>query len=737
MSRNVFAETAPKLWSRGLRCVPIEDGSKRPAKEIKRWQGYLGAAPSQQTVDSWLERYPTNGIGLLLGSEVSPGKILVALDVDDDRLVEPVERLIGRAGAISGKVGKKGATYFVLMPKGGLSRSTTLFGAADLNNIDVLAGGRQTVMPPSVHPETNEQYQYLGAPLVDVAFADLPYVTPEALAVLGVAVGSDEILTLLEGKSTHDAGLALAGRLVAKGAEDDEIRAIFESFLPEDYAGDSLEHLPGWISSAREKGFGDGAAKRETATAALVSLGSGNGVELFNDGHGSAYATVPTEQGRETVRLPSDSFKMWLRHRAHRAFEKPLASSGPLLEAMATLEAMALYEGSAHVVSIRTGGDERQVEIDLGRPDGKVVVIKAEGWGVREEGDWKLVRGAGFGALPDPAAGDGLARLQSLLNLTDASFQLTTAFLLNALKPNGPFFILLIEGEQGSGKSLFAQLIKRIIDPNAAERIRLPDNDRDLMVQAKEFRLLNFDNASGMKADISDALCSLATGGGVAVRKLYTDGELNVLSFARPFMINGISSFANRPDLMERAIPIQLPPMPTGVRREEAAILREFEDMLPSILGTLYSGVSSALRHLPDVEAPTTLRMADAARWIKAAAMSPEIGVGGGELIAAIEKAQTDFFIERINDDPILMRLREITAEKPFEGYVGDLFARFVDAPGAGLPRTPAHLSKALDRLRPAMAKAGVWVEFREKDRRGRLVRITSEAKGPPPKPPF
>ena len=60
-----------------------------------------------------------------------------------------------------------------------------------------------------------------------------------------------------------------------------------------------------------------------------------------------------------------------------------------------------------------------------------------------------------------------------------------------------------------------------------------------------------------MKAEISDMLCSLATGGGIAVRKLYTDEELNVLSFMRPFMINGISGYVTRPDLMERAIPYQ------------------------------------------------------------------------------------------------------------------------------------------------------------------------------------
>src|SRR3954467_2225263 len=101
------------------------------------------------------------------------------------------------------------------------------------------------------------------------------------------------------------------------------------------------------------------------------------------------------------------------------------------------------------------------------------------------------------------------------------------------------------------------------------------------MIEAKEFWLLSFDNASGMKAEMSDTLCSLATGGGIAVRRLYTDDELHVLNYMRPFMINGISGCVTRPDLMERAIPIKLPPISEGGRKTEAELREEFDAMLP------------------------------------------------------------------------------------------------------------------------------------------------------------
>ena len=177
---------------------------------------------------------------------------------------------------------------------------------------------------------------------------------------------------------------------------------------------------------------------------------------------------------------------------------------------------------------------------------------------------------------------------------------------------------LLIDGEQGSGKSLLSDLLKRIIDPNAVKKLRLPKSEHDLMIQASENKLLAFDNASGVKADISDALCSLATGGGFSTRRYYTDNQSRTFTLCRPFIINGIGEFANRPDLLERAISLSLPSMPEESRKEEREIMADFEGMLPGLLGRLFDLVACGLANLGTAKPATGLRMADAARWIEA-----------------------------------------------------------------------------------------------------------------------
>ncbi|QRY67285.1 bifunctional DNA primase/polymerase [Ensifer sp. PDNC004] len=726
MVEHIFRKESRRFWNRNLPVIPVE--GKVPI--LPGWQGQLGALPTEEKRTLWQNQYGDNNIGLLTGFDVGDGKIFVGLDVDDDRLLNVSLQILGlsnqqRRVVLSGKRGKKGATIFARAVKA--LKSTVIKGAGGLGNIDVLAAGKMTVMPPSVHPDTRKPYEVLGEPILNVDFANLPEITEHQIKLMKVTLGSEHAFTLTMGESTHDAGVALVATLVRTGATDEEIANIFVGLLPRDYSGNSLDELPGWIASARAKGFGNLSDEdAPTLTHALVSLALNAGIELFNDGDGAAFATLPHTGSAVAYRIKSDAFKQWLRHQAYVVMEKAVNST-PLMEAVATIETKALFDGLAYPVFARVAGDDEIVLIDIGASDGRVVKIDKIGWSVEGGSRLKFVRGAGFESLPTPEEGGNLFALKDFLGLDEHNFRLLAAFLINALKPHGPYFVLLVEGEQGSGKSVFCEIVKRVIDPNKAMRLRLPDKPQDLMIQAKEYRLLSFDNASGMKAEMSDVLCTLATGGGIAVRKLYSDGDIHVMSYTRPFIMNGIAGYANRPDLMERAIPIRLVPMQEGGRRTEAELLAEFAELLPGILGALYDAVARGLENFSMVEPPRHLRMADAAKWIKAAESA--LKLENGSLIDAIAKAQDDFVIEKVNEDPLVTMLRLVCRNGPFEGYAIELFAEFRErrdsVPEHALPKTASHLSNQLKRMRPAMAKAGVHVEYVGKDRKGMKIRVS------------
>lgn len=675
MTDSIFRTWAPQYWIQGLPVVAVE--GKAPVQ--KGWTGYLGAIPSDARQVELLEKFSTKNIGLLLGAVVSPDKILVAFDVDDDRLVRLALKLLGlnradRKVILSGKRGKKGATIFALAPKS--MRSTVIRGTGDLGNIDFLAAGKMTVMPPSIHPETGKAYETLGTPLLETNLVELPETNSGQISLFKMVIGSELAEILISGQPSHDAGVALSATLVQAGASDDEITDIFQGLLPENYEGNSLKELPEWIASARDKAFDQNESQGGTLTKALIELAINSGMELFNDGDNNAYAALPHLGSGVAVRIGSNSFALWLRHLAHSMLDRPV-SVGPLREAIATLEAIAIFDKPAHPVHVRIAGDSKCVVVDHGGNDMPTVQIDANGCRLASNSDLKFVRGSGFQALPDPVVVGSLRDLLSFLGLDEQNFLLLMAFLISALKPEGPYFVLLVEGEQGSGKSFFCEIIKRILDPNLAIRLRLPDKPQDLMIQAKEYRLLNFDNASGMSAEMSDVLCSLATGGGISVRKLYSDGDLYVMNYSRPFVINGIGGYANRPDLLERGIPIRLKAMPEDGRRTEAELLEEFEEALPAVLGNLYAAVAHGIRNFESTDPPRHLRMADAARWIKAC----EEGLGEEEdaLIDAISSAQHELMLDRIDEDPLFMKLRGLVRQKPFDDYIGTLFIEISD----------------------------------------------------------
>ena len=68
----------------------------------------------------------------------------------------------------------------------------------------------------------------------------------------------------------------------------------------------------------------------------------------------------------------------------------------------------------------------------------------------------------------------------------------------------------------------------------------------------------------------------LATGGGFAVRQLYTDQDEVLFEAARPVILNGIEDIVERPDLADRAVFLTLEPIPEERRRPRRGTLDRF-----------------------------------------------------------------------------------------------------------------------------------------------------------------
>ena len=276
----------------------------------------------------------------------------------------------------------------------------------------------------------------------------------------------------------------------------------------------------------------------------LNALFAQQDVELFHSDLLTAYVGIPTSAGG-VINAPVGSLRSnhFVQEVYYRATGKALKERD-LDDFNGHLRALATFEGQRHVVYVRIGGSTSDVYHDLGRDDGAVVKVTADGYTVTHEPAVKLIRMSGMKALPLPK-GDapphsGLMKFKKLLLLDDEQWPLVLAFLIGALRPSGPYAFLAVEGEQGSGKSLRCELCKAVIDPGIPMRSSLPKSVQDLMIIANHSHVIIFDNLSGITAEMSDALAALSTKAGFRTRQLYTDAEVHAIEVTRPFMLNGI-----------------------------------------------------------------------------------------------------------------------------------------------------------------------------------------------------
>lgn len=719
---NIFNQECKKYWKKDLTVCQIVPNTKRG---LEGWNNHIDQLPSQKTKDKWKANDSPNGIGLLTGKKVTEDKIIIGIDVDLEEYVGPVERIIGPYP--SAKKGAKGITIFALTDANVRKMSIPKKGR---RAIDVLSRSI-SVLPPTIHPDTGQPYQWIGEPLYEIDIMALPYISENDLRLISAIIENDNHRVLMDGESTHEAALSLAASLVHISSDDEKIIHYLSAFFDSSYNGNTIQELPEMLRSARDKGFDikaedDGG---KSPAVIMIELFENQGHALFHDYFMKPYMVYKENEIETVYPLRGSVATRLLQRMFYNEHKRPLSSQS-FKTALEILEAKALFESPQESVYLRVAPDNQDVILNLSNSDCEVVVINKEGYVIASASPVRFVSSPAMLPLAKPQKGNEniLFEFQDLLGLEDDVFARVLAFLINCLNPHGPYLCMMIEGEQGSGKSFLTECCKKLLDDSKAAKIRLPNQERDLMIQAKDNGIMLFDNVSTIKPDISDALCVLSTGGGFSTRRLYTDDELVIFTETRPFILNGISAFATRPDLLERSVSIHLKSMPTEKRKSEAELRDGFEKLRPALLDKLCNIVSCALRNFEDVTTPTTIRMADAARWLVAA--EPETGLPEGTLLRVLEQGQKDMVMASLARNSLAVAIIEMAEKSSFYGTMGDLLSLLQGQEKEQgrydrfFPTTSSALSKSLDRLKPGLKTAGVIIQEGEKTRVGKLVKV-------------
>ncbi|MFO7703567.1 MAG: hypothetical protein R6V43_00285 [Halopseudomonas sp.] len=340
-------------------------------------------------------------------------------------------------------------------------------------------------------------------------------------------------------------------------------------------------------------------------------------LELFHDADGECYAIIQKPEHREIWPLQSRAFKNWL---SHEYFDLTgQGARGPaILDALTTVEARATHHAEQRQVFQRVAYLGDRIVIDLCDHAWRVIEIDATGWRILDESPVMFTRRSGMAPLPPPQPGR-IAVLLQFINIAQSDAPLVIGWLVMAARGNGPYPILILNGEQGTGKSTTTRALCSVIDPSTVPLRGLTRDVRDLLVTASNNHVVVSDNLSGLSPELSDVFCRLSTGGGFAERQLYTNREEVLVNLQRPIILNGIDEVASRGDLMERALILHLPLIKETARETESDFWKRFEAALPGILGGLCDALSCALRNHDKVTLARRPRMADFALWLTAA----------------------------------------------------------------------------------------------------------------------
>jgi len=480
----------------------------------------------------------------------------------------------------------------------------------------------------------------------------------------------------------------------------------------------SLKALDSAISEAAGDDDEPGSLVSELLAAAVKRC------ELWHDTDGKGYASFDQQGHREHWPIDSDGFRKWLARLAYTEFNRATMSDQQLGNVISALSGIAEFDGPEHCVGLRVGQDANGIWIDLCDADWRAVRVTATEWRIEVRPSFRFRRTKSMRPLPEPKRDGDYGQLWRLVNIPEHHRLLVTAWVLESLRPGTPYPVLELFGGQGSAKSTTQRVLRHFIDPNEVSLRTAPKNREEIFVSARNNHLLSFENLSHLPADLSDALCVVCTGGGMASRQFYTNDEENLIKAHCPTILNGINEVITRQDLLDRSIIVQLPTIEARLTETEHAQL--LEQLAPDIMGGLLELLSQTVQELEHVQIPSAAlpRLADFARL--GAALSWVLGREHEDFMPAYHQVRQDALRRSIEGDaPVMEVLAFIKSHGEWSGSLQNLLTQLESRriPGQGntqnWPRSAKGLANALRRAEPGLRELGLVVVIEDRPRRG------------------
>ena len=749
---------AATLIRRGVSVIPVPAGEKNPNRP-----GWQDEKISEEDVPlRW-----TNGqnIGLLCGKP-SGGRVDADLDADE------AVRIAGRflpPTLTSGRESRLHSHWWFVAP-GAESRDWKDTDNSKL--VELRCTGRQTLVPPSTHPDGDKYLWHpeAGLQMAEMDARELARRLRELATAVLIARHLPPARGAAGGGGRHDYALALAGFLLRSGRLEEGLvlkilKAVWDAkgWPDEGSKREAHRDLEGIVRDTAESVAGgrpvvggptleedapgvvrllckwwgwDRAASSETGTEdkgdrrnqgdrligyVLEALGSEGGA-LFVDQHGDPQALIDGSP----VPLNSRCYS-WLR-RLLWEHEQRAVNGEYLKTAAGTLAAQAEFSGEVRELHTRAAWHEGALYYEL-RP-GRVVRVGPGGWTFEARPPVLFRRYPNLKPLPDPTAGGSLDGLLSLVNLkTERDRRLFAAYAVTVPMPHVGRPILSASGPMGSGKTTAGRSVKRLWDPTAPETVRY--DPRDFLQKAGHCFMPMLDNLSTLPDSAADTLCRLVTGEADSKRKLYTDDEDVIIELRRAVILNGINAPTDRGDVLDRSLVVELERIPDAGRRTEEEMWAAFEREHPVLLGAAFDALSRAIARKLSLRLSRRPRLADWGEY--AAAVYEAMGWGAETFLADWDEVVKVQNRSTLDGSPVAQAVIRFMEDRDAnEGTSTELHKKLeavAEGIGASIardkawPKSARWLWRRMQEVVPLLVASGIEVG-RSEEKRGTVIAL-------------
>lgn len=446
---------------------------------------------------------------------------------------------------------------------------------------------------------------------------------------------------------------------------------------------------------------------------------------IFLDQFSDSYAFI--KDSNKVMGINSSDFEDHVLLKYLSRYRKTV-SRDTFKNAIRIIRAKATANNDFKKMFVRVGRDvDNNYWYDLGY--GKAVKINQDGWSITTDVPSIFRRFKSQMPQVEPVRGGSLDDFLSILNVSSLDDEiLLKVYLVSSFIYGYPHPVLIVFGQHGAAKTTLFRFLKSLIDPSSVGTLGPINNIREFVQVIFHNWSAFFDNLSGLKAELSDALCRACTGDGFSKRRLYSDDDDIIYSFQHCIGLNGINNIASKSDLLDRSLLIELSRIPENLRRTEEEIQNRFNAMKSGLLGACFDAMAKAIKIYPTVNIVDSPRMSDFSKW--GYAIAEALGIGGNNFLTAYNNNIAKQNMEAIEASPVAFAVKTMI-EKDSAGIIEAspmyIYNRLVNEAyqaeydytrDKSWPTNVRWFSRKLTEVIPNLKKIGIKVEKGKADSR-------------------